>query len=800
MKISYNWLNELVPTHLNIDEFCEKLTMFGLEVEEVIQPGKEFYNIVVGKVISVEKHPNADKLSLCQVDVGGDEALSIICGAPNVVKDILVPVAMIGAKLGDFEIKKAKLRGVESFGMICSEKELGVSDEHSGIMIIKQDFEPGTPFADAMGMNDHIIEVEVTPNRPDLLGMIGVAREVAVMLNSEYEHPEIAFEESEVKTEDEISVIIEDAEKCPRYCARMVKGITVQPSPAWMQRKLIASGLRPINNIVDVTNYVLLEYGQPLHAFDYTKIKDKTIVVRTAKDKEKMMLLDETELKLHPDNLLIADTVHPLALAGIMGGLGSSINESTKDIVIECAYFDPRNIRASALEYGLQTDSSYRFERGMDPNGLIEIIDRAAQLMQLTGGGEISSGVVDSYPNKIEQKILPLRVSRTNSILNAKMSADEVENYLNSFEFATKKTSDDSFEVIVPTFRPDIEREIDIIEELSRCYGYNNVESFFWVNRIDNKQKRTVVRLAKNHLISLGFFEVNNMSFADPDDLDALKVPENDFRRNVVELANPMGEQFSILRTTLIPDLLKNVALNISYKFENFKLFELNRIYLKDGRDTFSEPTYLTGVIVGEFDPFYWKEKHRATSFYDVKGVLESLFSKIHCSENITYKVSHQPYYEKDSAADIFLDEKKIGSCGIMKDDVLKSFEIAAPVLLFDIDLSNIIPLYNDKDIRFKKIVKYPSVLRDIAVIVPSDIEVGTIKQVIKSIDPNIIKDVQLFDVYTGKQIKPGCRSLAFNITFQSETSTLTDKFVDKLFDNIVNKLSREHQIELRQE
>ncbi len=800
MKISYNWLNELVPTHLNIDEFCEKLTMFGLEVEEVIQPGKEFYNIVVGKVISVEKHPNADKLSLCQVDVGGDEALSIICGAPNVVKDIIVPVAMIGAKLGDFEIKKAKLRGVESFGMICSEKELGVSDEHSGIMIIKQDFEPGTPFADAMGINDHIIEVEVTPNRPDLLGMIGVAREVAVMLNTEYEHPEIVFEESEVKTEDEISVIIEDAEKCPRYCARMVKGITVQPSPAWMQRKLIASGLRPINNIVDVTNYVLLEYGQPLHAFDYTKIKDKTIVVRTAKDKEKMMLLDETELKLHPDNLLIADTVHPLALAGIMGGLGSSINESTEDVVIECAYFDPRNIRASALEYGLQTDSSYRFERGMDPNGLIEIIDRAAQLMQLTGGGEISSGVVDSYPNKIEQKILPLRVSRTNSILNAKMSADEVENYLNSFEFATKKTSDDSFEVIVPTFRPDIEREIDIIEELARCYGYNNVESFFWVNRIDNKQKRTVVRLAKNHLISLGFFEVNNMSFAGTDELDALKVPENDFRRNVVELANPMGEQFSIMRTTLIPDLLKNVALNISYKFENFKLFELNRIYLKDGRDTFSEPTYLTGVIVGEFDPFYWKEKHRATSFYDVKGVLESVFSKIHCSENITYKVSHQPYYEKDSAADIFLDEKKIGSCGIMKDDVLKSFEIVAPVLLFDIDLSNIIPLYNDKDIRFKEIVKYPSVLRDIAVIVPSDIEVGTIKQVIKSIDPNIIKDVQLFDVYTGKQIKPGCRSLAFNITFQSETSTLTDKFVDKLFDNIVNKLSREHQIELRQE
>ena len=800
MKISYNWLKELVPTQMEIDEFCAKLTMFGLEVEEVIQPGKELEHIVIGKVISVEQHPNADKLSLCRVDVGEEEPLSIICGAPNVVKDILVPVAKIGAKLGDFKIKKVMLRGVESFGMICSESELGISDDHSGIMIIGQNFEPGAPFADAMGMNDHIIEVEVTPNRPDLLGMIGVAREVAVMLDTDYTPSEITFEESDVKTESEISVIIEDAEKCPRYCARMIKGITVQPSPAWMQRKLIASGLRPINNIVDTTNYVLLEYGHPLHAFDYAKIKDNTIVVRTAKDKEKMMLLDDNELTLHSDNLLIADKKHPLALAGIMGGLDSSINDTTKDVVIECAYFDPRNIRASALEYGLQTESSYRFERGMDPNGLVEVIDRAAQLMQLTGGGEILSGIVDCYPYQITPKILPLRVSRTNSILNANMSADEVEKYLNNFEFSTKKTTQDSFEVTIPTFRPDIEREIDIIEELARCYGYNNVESHFWINRIDNKQKRTVVRLAKNHLISLGFFEVNNMSFASTDDLDTLKIPNDDYRRNLVELANPMGEQFSIMRSTLIPDLLRNAGLNLSYKFENFKLFELNRIYLKEGEDAYAEPTYLTGVIVGEFEPFYWKEKRGVTSFYDVKGVVESVFSKVHCMKNITFKLSHQPYYKKDSAADIFLEDKKIGSCGIMKDEILHSFDIEASVMMFDINMSNIIPLYNEKEIHFEEIVKYPPVLRDIAVIAPSQIEVETIEQSIKSVDPNIIQDIQLFDLYTGKQVKQGCRSLAFNITFQSKTSTLTDKYVDKLFDNIVSKLSREHQIELRQE
>ncbi|MBN2017138.1 MAG: phenylalanine--tRNA ligase subunit beta [Candidatus Cloacimonetes bacterium] len=799
MKISYNWLKELVPTQLQIDEFCEKLTMFGLEVEEVTQPAKDLDNIVVGKVLTVEKHPNADKLHLCSVEVGKDDPLSIICGAPNVVEGILVPVAMIGAKLGDFEIKKAKLRGVESYGMICSERELGISDDHSGIMVITQDIEPGTAFADAMGLNDHIIEVEVTPNRPDLLGMIGVAREVSVMLDTEYAHPEITFEESNHQAEEEILVIIEDSKKCPRYCARVIRGITVQPSPMWMQKKLIAAGLRPINNIVDVTNYVLLEYGHPLHAFDYSKISDNTIVVRTAKDKEIMMLLDDTELTLNSNNLLITDPKHPLALAGIMGGLDSSINEDTKDVVIECAYFDPKNIRASALEYGLQTESSYRFERGMDPNGLIEVIDRAEQLIQLTGGGKISQGVVDCYPKKIDPNTLPLRVSRTNSILNASMNAKEVEHYLQAFEFKTKQISDDKFEVTIPTFRPDIEREIDIIEELARCYGYNNVESHFVTYRIDDKQKRTVVRSIKNHLISLGFYEVNNMSFGTPDDLNILRISDDDYRRQVVELTNPIGEQFSIMRPTLIPDLLKNAALNISYKFNDFKLFELNRIYLKQ-EDAFVEPTYLTGVIVGKYESFFWGDTQKETSFYDAKGILESIFVKIHCAEKISYKISSEPYFKKNSAADLYLKEEKIGSVGVMDQDILESYDVDAPVILFDIDVSKLIPYYHEKELRFKEIVKYPSVLRDIALIAPLNADVASIQEIIISVEPKIIRDVQLFDVYTGKQIKQGFRSLAFNISFQSDTSTLTDKYVDKLFDNIVNKLSREHQIELRQE
>jgi len=800
MKISYNWLKELVPIDLTIEEFCEKLTMFGLEVEEVTNPGKELENIVVGKVLAAERHPNADKLTLCKVDVGQDQLLDIICGAPNVTKDIFVPVALLGSTIQGMKIEKVKLRGVESFGMICAEDELGISDDHSGIMILDESFEVGTPFAKAMGLDDYIIEVEVTPNRPDLLGMIGVAREVAAMLETDYSRPEIVFDEQGGRSSDYIAVNIDDEENCPRYCARMVKGIKVQTSPLWMQKRLIANGLRPINNIVDVTNYVLLEYGHPLHAFDYSKIREQTIVVRSARNKERIELLDDTELTLHEGNLLIADPQHSLALAGIMGGLDSSINNETKDVLIECAYFNPRNIRATALEYGLQTESSYRFERGMDPNNLVEIIDRAAQLMQETGGGAILEGIVDAYPKKIEPQRLPLRVSRTNNILNTRMSDDTINSYLDHFEFQTKKINKDTFEVTVPTFRPDIEREIDIIEELARCYGYDRIESNFSTHRIDNKKQRIVTRTAKNHLISIGFFEVNNMSFASREELEKLKLSKDDFRMSPVELANPLGEQFALLRSTLIPDLLKNATLNLSHSFENFRLFELNRVYLAGEDDECLEMPYLTGVIVGMFEPLYWNAAQSETTFYDVKGVLDSVFRKLRCHGAITYKKTNESYYRKGRGADVYYQDTKIGSCGILKKDILESFDIETSIMLFDICLEEIIANYDEQSIHYHEIVKYPPVLRDIAVTAPADIEVATIEKTIMSVEPLIIREVHLFDVYTGSQIRKGFKSLAFNIVFQSENSTLTDKYVDKLFDNIVKKLSREHQIELRQE
>jgi phenylalanyl-tRNA synthetase beta chain len=803
MKISYNWLKEFIPIDLPIQEFCKKLTMFGVEVEEIIHQGDEFENIVVGKILSISPHPNSDHLSVCLVDAGEDNPLSVICGAPNVKENQTVAVAKIGAVIGGKEVTKVKLRGIDSYGMLCSEKELGISENHSGIMVLAEDLKIGTPLASALNIEDYIIEVEITPNRPDLLGMLGIAREVAVMLNKNYSSPKIVFTEGTQPTSELISVEIENPELCPRYCCRIVKNVPtnigIKSSPDWMQRRLISVGLRPINNIVDVTNYILMEYGQPLHAFDYEKISDRKIIVRRAKEGEKIELLDKQSHNLTPQNLVIADKKKPVALAGIMGGENSCILPETKAVVIECAYFDPKNIRATSLSLNVASESSYRFERGMDPNRLEEVVNRAAQLIQLTAGGEICKGIVDVYPKKILHKKVFLRSKRVNKILDTELHAEQIKSYLQKLELSVSE-KDGEFEVTIPTFRPDLEREIDIIEEMARCYGYQNITSHFSLPHIENRKQRLAMRKIRNHLVNLGFFEVCNLSFASPEDLAKLSLSENDYRRDAVVLANPQGEQFSIMRTTLIPDLLKNVALNLSHKFENFKLFELNKVYLKSKNNLSpSEPFFLTGVIVGNFMPLYWNSKPKKSSFFDVKGIVESLLTALRCSQSLNFEKSDEPYYPAGQGADIIIKGEKIGSLGIVKKDILTNFDADAPTLLFDIDVIKLLSYMLPQEVSYSEIIRFPAVLRDIALIAPQEISVADIEKITRSVNPEVIKKVTLFDVYQGKQIKENYRNLAFSITFQSDKTTLTDKYVNKLFDNIVKKLSFKYKIELRQ-
>lgn len=797
MKISYNWLKDFVQLTRPIEEYCNELTLFGLEVESITSQEEKYENIVVGKVLSIKRHPKAEHLKVCQVDIGSGETLSIVCGAPNIKEDIIVPVAKVGTFIEGKPISQIEIHDVLSLGMICSEKELGISEDHSGVMVLPENISPGTPIKKALHLDDTIIEVEVTPNRPDLLGMLGIAREVAAMLNTTYSKPKISFNETQPPTEKFISVEIQNPDLCPRYCARLVKNITLKPSPLWIQARLRACGLRPINNVVDITNYVMLEYGQPIHAFDFDQIAQHKIIIRTAKEGEKITLLNGNEYTLNSENLLIADPEKPIALAGIMGSSYSSILPTTKNVIIECAYFKPQNIRKSSISLGVSTDASYRYERGTEPNRLEEIVNRVAQLIQETAGGEICQGIVDKYPKKILPPTISLRPERVNKILATQLTTPEICSYLERFEF-TINEKEDILSVTAPTFRPDIKEEIDLIEEIARAYGYQNITSPYFIPHIENRWQKRIFRKILTHLVEIGFFEVCNLSFTSPSYFDKLRLPSDDPRRQAIELTNPPGEHFSILRTSLIPNLLNNAALNLSQNYEDFKLFELNKVYWAEDADLTFEPYFLTGIIVGNASPFHWTQKSEEPSFFDVKGIIESLL-KILRVENVRFIPSREPFYLQDQAAEIIVNDTSVGSLGVLNQEVCKNFDIGPSVRLFNLNMTKLLQLIPKTEKTYSPPIKFPPLTRDIALISPVDLSAAEIESAIRSVKPDIIKDVKLFDVFTGKQIKKGFRSLAFHITFQSPKQTLIDEYVDKLFDKIIKKLQTELKIEVRQ-
>ncbi|MGC9336961.1 MAG: phenylalanine--tRNA ligase subunit beta [Candidatus Cloacimonadia bacterium] len=797
MKISYNWLKDFVRLTRPIEEYCNELTIFGLEVESITSQEEKYENIVAGKVFSISPHPRTKHLKVCQVDIGSGKTLSIVCGAPNIKEDIIVPVAKVGACIEGKPISQIEIHDVLSLGMICSEKELGISEDHSGVMVLPENISPGTPIKKALHLDDTIIEVEVTPNRPDLLGMFGIAREVAAMLNTTYSKPKISFNETQPPTEKFISVEIQNPDLCPRYCARLVKNITLKPSPLWIQARLRACGLRPINNVVDITNYVMLEYGQPIHAFDFDQIAQHKIIIRTAKEGEKITLLNGNEYTLNSENLLITDPEKPIALAGIMGSSYSSILPTTKNVIIECAYFKPQNIRKSSISLGVSTDASYRYERGTEPNRLEEIVNRVAQLIQETAGGEICQDIVDKYPKKILPPTISLRPERVNKILATQLTTPEICSYLERFEF-TINEKEDILSVTAPTFRPDIKEEIDLIEEIARAYGYQNIISPYFIPHIENRWQNRTFRKILTHLVEIGFFEVCNLSFTSPSYFDKLLLPSEDPRRQAIELANPPGEHFSILRTSLIPNLLNNAALNLSQNYEDFKLFELNKVYWAEDADLTFEPYFLTGIIVGNASPFHWTQKSEESSFFDVKGIIESLL-KILRVENVRFISSREPFYLQDQAAEIIVNDTSVGSLGVLNQEVCRNFDIGPSVRLFNLNITKLLQLIPKTEKTYSPLIKFPPLTRDIALISPADLSAAEIESAIRSVKPDIIKDVKLFDVFTGKQIKKGFRSLAFHITFQSPKQTLTDEYVDKLFDKIIKKLQTELKIEVRQ-
>ena len=827
MNVTLNWLKNYIDFEFSPSELADRLTMLGIEVESIKQLGAELEDVVVGSVTSIQPHPNADKLVLCQVDIGETEELQIVCGAPNAREGMLAPVATIGATLPiGLTIKRAKLRGEVSLGMLCSEKELGLSEDAAGLMELPTDTPLGTSLSEALGLDDVVFELEITPNRPDCLSLIGVAREIRAETGNALKLPQVDFNEDETDIREMTSVTIEAPDLCPRYAARVIRGVKVGQSPAWLQHQLESVGVGVINNIVDITNFVLMEYGQPLHAFDYHKLTENRIVVRRAAAGENITTLDEIARELTSDMLVIADAEKPVALAGIMGGYDSEITETTCDVLLESAYFNPSSIRATAKALGISTEASYRFERGADPGVVLAALDRAAQLIAELAGGSICKGIADVYPGQQPLRRIQLRPERVNFILGTALEAAEMVQILRHLGFdieesrpevaptGTKKDRDPEvapteksvFQVTAPTFRSDITREIDLIEEIARVYGYDNIPTTLPKGDIPvpvPNPSTEVRKHIKYFLLAAGMMEAINYSFCDPNCFDKIRFTADNPLRDALKLRNPLSPEMSVLRTTLIPSLLENAQHNRNHQIDTIALFEIGNVFIQDGGSSRSdlriatlEPERVTGILAGQIGDGVYSNPYREPDFYDIKGLVEGIL-EVCGIVDYTLQKTDAPTFHSGRNAAVLLDDRQLGTFGEAHPEVLENYDLPYKAYLFDFDMEALV----DAAIfakRFEPIPVYPKVERDLAIVVDKELLSDIPTGLIYATGGELVESVRLFDVYEGEQVPEGKKSLAYAITYHSATETLTDKAVNALHDKVVKRLNQELGAELR--
>ena len=809
MNVTLNWLKTYINFAFAPSELAERLTMLGIEVESIKHLGAELAGVVVGKVNAITPHPNADKLVVCQVDVGEAAELQIVCGAPNVQEGMQAPVATIGTALPNgLTIKRAKLRGTESHGMLCSEKELSISDDAAGLMELPADFAAGTPLAEALGLDDVVMQLEITPNRADCLSLIGVAREIRADTGNPLKLPSskgLSYGER-IPT----SVTIDAPALCPRYAARVIQGIQVGPSPEWLQRRLKSVGVGVINNIVDVTNFVLMEYGQPLHAFDYHKLAENRIVVRRAAEGELLMTLDEIERELTPDMLIIADAEKPVALAGIMGGYDSEITAETRDVLLESAYFNPASVRATSKALGIHTEASYRFERGTDPGAVIAALERAAQFITELAGGTICEGVVDVYPGKTPPCQIQLRPARVNFILGTAMEATEMVEILTRLGFHVAPADADTYQVTVPTFRADVTREIDLIEELARVYGYDNIPTTLPKGDIPIPEpdvKTEVHQRVKRFLLASGMMEAVNYSFCAPSCFDKIRMHEKDARREAVQLRNPLSPEMSLLRTTLLPSLLENAQHNHNHQIDTIALFEMSTVFLVEETPGDSpdrevspagvgEPERVAGILAGHVGGGMYKNPYRAPDFFDIKGIVEGMLEVCGVTD-YTLARTDEPTFHPGRNAAVLLSDERVGIFGEAHPAVLENYDLPYKAYLFELDLGALSAAATFSK-RFEPISIYPKVQRDLAIVLDADIPADKPLALIYATGGELVESARLFDVYVGEPVPAGKKSLAYTIAYHSTTETLTDKTVNRLHERVVARLNRELGAELR--
>ncbi|MBN8208545.1 phenylalanine--tRNA ligase subunit beta [Bacillus sp. NTK071] len=801
MLVSMNWLQQYVDLDsYSADELADLITKGGIEVETVEKLNKGISGVVIGHVLSCEQHPDADKLNICRVDIGEEEPVQIICGAANIAEGQHVAVAKVGAVLpGNFKIKKAKLRGEASHGMICSLQELGIESKlvqkefADGIFVFSDDVTPGEDALHYLNLNDEILELGLTPNRADAMNMIGVAYEVGAVLNRSIELPSPELVRTEESAEDYVSLHVENEDDNPYYGATVIKDVTIASSPQWLVNRLVSAGIRPINNVVDITNYVLLEYGQPLHAFDYDRFGSKEVVIRRATDGEKLVTLDDTERTLSSDHLVITNGSKPVAVAGVMGGADSEVQQDTTTILLEAAYFNSKLVRKASKDLGLRSDSSARFEKGIDRNRVVGASERAAQLIQEIAGGTVLNGIVEQGARTVEAKDVSIEVTRINQVLGTEISETEVAAIFERLQFSYQNFGG-TFTVQVPPRRPDITISEDLIEEVGRLYGYDNVPATLPITEStpgqlsDYQKKRRRVRRA---LEGAGLDQTVTYSLTSP----SKRIFFSDETTDAIRLAMPMSEERSELRTSLLPHLLEVAQYNKNRQLENLAFYETASVFLPSG-ELPQEQEHLAGVVSGQWQEHLWQKEKKPVDFFVVKGILEELAVEFGVEERLTFARADEPKLHPGRTAAVHLDNELIGYIGQLHPEVEKELDLSE-TYVFEINLEALLKA-NVDHLQYKKLPRFPSVTRDVALVVNESLEAGQVKRVIEEAGGTKLVEINLFDVYQGEHLEEGKKSLAFSLRYYNPEQTLTEEEVKKAHDRVLTAVEEQFGAALR--
>ena len=796
MNTSLNWIKAYVPgLECTDQEYMDAMTLSGTKVEGYKALDADLDKIVVGQIISVEKHPDADKLVICQVNIG-KETIQIVTGAPNVVTGMKVPVVLDGGRVagghdgskteGGIKIKKGKLRGVESNGMMCSIEELGSSRDfypdapENGLYVMPEDAVVGSDAIEALGLRDTVFEYEITNNRVDCYSILGVAREAAATFHKDFVMPPVKKVGNSEDVNDYVKVDVQATDLCPRYTARLVRNIKLAPSPEWMQRRLAASGIRPINNIVDITNYVMEEYGQPMHAYDYDTLAGGKIIVRRAEEGEEFVTLDGQTRKLDPSILMICDAEKSVGVAGIMGGENSKITDDVKTMLFEAACFDGTNIRLSAKKIGMRTEASGKFEKGLDPNLASEAIDRACQLIEELGAGEVVGGMIDVYPQKNVEKRIKFEPDKINKLLGIDISAEEMLGYLKKIELVYNEETN---ELIIPTFRQDLECGADIAEEVARFYGYANIPTTLPSGEATTGKlsfKMRIEGVARDIAEFCGFSQGMTYSFESPKVFDKLLLPEDSPLRKAIVISNPLGEDFSIMRTSSLNGMLTSLSTNYNRRNKNVKLYELGNIYLPKSLPLTELPDERMQFTLG----FYGDG-----DFFSMKGVVEEFLEKVGMRNKPEYNPdAGKTFLHPGRQADIVYDGEVIGYLGEVHPDVLDIYSIGEKAYIAVIDMPHIVEKATF-DRKYEGIAKFPAVTRDISMVMDKSVLVGTVEDIIEKRGGKLVESYKLFDIYEGSQIKSGFKSVAYSISFRAKDRTLEDKDINPIMENILKDL-----------